>query len=58
MISREDGRRIAIDALLAMEDLQAIADNRDNLHPDYLKEKITRAQRCVEYIRSYCDEGR
>jgi hypothetical protein len=56
LIPERIGRKIAIDAELAIDALNAIIICKDCLHPAYLKEKCDRVERCLEYIKHYCAE--
>jgi hypothetical protein len=54
MISKEDQYRIQVDAVLAIDALRSIED-ADELHPNYIREKIRVAKRCVEFIESFIE---
>lgn len=57
MINERDGQRIAEDALIAIDALNAIVGCRNNLHPMYLKEKAEQTQRCLDFMKCFYEEG-
>ena len=58
MIKEQDGARIAIDAGIAIGALEAIANvarEQGQIHENYLREKVTTAQYCIDFIKSFCE---
>ena len=57
MIDTNDGQRIASDALIAIDALQSIVNSHTSLYPAYLKEKCEQAQRCLDFMKCFYEEG-
>ena len=55
MIEAYNGMRIAEDACIAIDALEALVNNRTNLHPSYLKEKCEVVKRCLDFIKGFCE---
>ena len=57
MISDIDCKRIKYDAEIAIDGLRAIAEDASyyDLHPSYLKEKITTVQRCLDFMKLFTE---
>ena len=61
MIGNIDCERIKYDAEIAIGSLSAIIRDASyhNLHPIYLKEKITTVQRCLDFMKLFTEsEGK
>lgn len=56
MIDLFDARRITGDCYIAINALKSIIESEAHLHPNYLKEKITTAQSCLDFIKTFCKE--
>ena len=58
MINEINSRRIAIDAGIAIDSLQAIIQcaNEGRLHESYLREKVRMVQGCVQFMQSFYEE--
>lgn len=57
MIDATNGMRIAEDACIAMDALEALTNSRLNLHPSYLKEKCETVQRCLDFMKSFYEKN-
>lgn len=55
MIDKFDTDRITTDCYIAIDALKSIIDSKTHLHPNYLKEKITTAQSCLDFIKTFCE---
>ena len=53
IIDSVNGLRIAEDAYIAIDALEAIINSRLHLHPSYLKEKCETAQRCLDFMKHF-----
>lgn len=56
IITTLDGERISQDCEIAITSLESIIASRYQLHPDYLKEKVEKAQRCLDFMKSFYKE--
>lgn len=54
IINSRDTKRIQDDAYIAIDALQGIVYSGNNLHESYLKEKVDKAQRCLDFIKGFC----
>lgn len=60
IISKTDSMRIADDAHIAIDCLSAlfeVAHEDGMLHTGYVAEKVGMAQRCLDFIKSFIEEG-
>ena len=53
MIKGDDAKRIREDAWLAIDSLNAILYSSDQIHTEYLKEKILAIESCLRFMRSF-----
>lgn len=53
IIPKNETKRINEDAWLAIDALESIIASSDNLHQDYLKEKISIVRRCIYFIENF-----
>ena len=58
MIDEINSKRIAIDAGIAIDSLQAIIQsaNEGLLYENYLKEKMRTVKSCIEFMQSFYEE--
>lgn len=56
LINKRDAQRIAADADIAIDCLLGITYSADNLHPEYLREKVECAQRCLDFMKHFYTE--
>ena len=53
MIPESDCKRIEEDARFAIDSLEGLIACSPHIHQDYLKEKLSRIRRCIEFMQNF-----